>query len=286
MPTIPVSLRHLLFGTALLGVAALPAQGATAQKAVSGVYPLAAHGTLDLSNVNGQITIETWDRAEVEVRAEKVVKSPSDEEANRVLGQLKVLVDAKPNRVRVEARFPKNQSGLFGWLSGRGVQSMKVDFRLRIPREADLRIENVNGGITLNGGNGDLRLETVNGAVTANGAAGKVTLESVNGGVAALGTRGTLEASTVNGHVEAELSDLGPGKTSLESTNGGITLRLPASAGANLSASTVNGRIRCDLDVEGTNKRNRVEGTLNGGGAEIEVGTVNGSIDIEELATR
>ena len=249
-------------------------------------WPKAASASMwPLSNVNGQITIETWDRAEVEIRAEKVVKSPSDEEANRVLGRLKVLVDSKPNRVRVETRFP-NRSGLLGWLSGREIQSVKVNYRLRIPREADLRIENVNGGITLNGGNGNLHLETVNGAVTANRAAGAVTLESVNGGITAHGTRGTLEASTVNGHVEAELSDLGPGKTSLESTNGGITLRLPASAGANLSASTVNGRVRCDLDVAGTTKRTRVEGTLNGGGAQIEAGTVNGSIDIEELATR
>lgn len=281
MSTLP--LRHLLLGAALFGAATLPAQAATVHKAVSGVYPLAAHGTLDLSNVNGSITIETWDRSDVEVRADKIVKSQSEDEANKTLARLKVIVDAKPNRLRVEARFPKNHGGLAGWLSGRAVQSVKVEFRVRIPREADLRIENVNGGITLSGGKGDLRLTTINGSVTATGADGTVTLESTNGSITAHGTRGSLEASTVNGRVEAELSDLGEGKTSLASTNGGITLRLPASARANLSASTTNGRVRCDLDVAGTTKRTRVEGTLNGGGAEIEVSTVNGSVDISAL---
>lgn len=286
MPTIPLSLRPLLLGTALLGAAALPADAATAHKSVYGVYPLAAHGTLDLSNVNGTITIETWDRADVEVRADKIVKSSSDAEANKVLARLKVIVDAKPNRVRVEARHPRSQGGLLSWLSGRAVQSVKVEFRVRIPREADLRIENVNGGIHLAGGKGVLRLTTVNGSVETTGAAGTLTLESVNGGITAQGTRGSLEASTVNGRIEAELADLGTGKTTLESTNGGITLRLPTSARANLSASTVNGRVRCDLGVAGTTKRTKVQGTLNGGGAEIEVGTVNGSIDIEALAAR
>lgn len=284
MSTLP--LRNLLLGAALFGAATLPTQAATVHKVVSGVYPLAAHGTLDLSNVNGSITIETWDRAEVEIRADKIVKSPSEDEANKTLDRLKVIVDAKPNRVKVEAHYPRGTNGLFSWLSGRGVEMTKIEFKVRIPREADLRIDNVNGGITLQGGKGDLRLTTINGNVSATGAAGTVTLESTNGGIQAHRTRGTLEASTVNGRVEAELSDLGSGKTSLESTNGGITLRLPASTRANLSASTTNGRVNCDLDVDGTKKRTRVEGTLNGGGAEIEIDTVNGSVEIAELDPR
>jgi DUF4097 and DUF4098 domain-containing protein YvlB len=275
--------RNLLLGAALFGSATLPAQAATVHKVVSGVYPLAAGGTLDLSNVNGSITIETWDRAQVEVRADKIVKSPSEDEANRTLARLKVIVDAKPNRVRVEAQYPRGTNGLFSWLSGRGVEMTKVEFTVRIPREADLKIDNVNGGITLRGGNGDLHLSTINGNVSATDSDGTLTLESTNGGVEAHRTRGTLDASTVNGRVEAELTDLGSGKTSLESTNGGITLRLPATARANLSASTTNGRVNCDLAVEGTKKRTKVEGTLNGGGPEIELDTVNGSVNIQEL---
>lgn len=277
-----LQIRNLFLGGAIFAAMTLPAQAATVHKVVAGVYPLAAHGTLDLSNVNGTITIETWDRAQVEVRADKIVKSPSEEEANKTLDQLKVIVDAKPNRVRVEAKFPHSHNGLFSWLSGRGAET-KVEFKVRIPREADLRIDNVNGGITLQGGKGDLRLTTVNGNVSASNTEGTLTLESTNGGVQAHRTRGTLEASTVNGRVEAELTDLGSGKTSLESTNGGITLRLPASTRANLSASTTNGRVNCDLDVAGTKKRTKVEGTLNGGGPDIEIDTVNGSVDIVDL---
>jgi DUF4097 and DUF4098 domain-containing protein YvlB len=280
---ITLRLKNLFLGAALFGAATLPAQAATVHKVVSGVYPLSANGTLDLSNVNGSISIETWNRAEVEVRADKIVKSPSEDEANQALARLKVIVDVKPNRVKVEARFPNHRSGLFSWLSGRGTES-KVEFKVRIPREANLQIDNVNGAIILKGGRGNLNLATVNGAVHASNASGTLTLESVNGSIEVHHTSGSLDATTVNGHIEADLANLGATKTSLESVNGGITLRLPASARANLSASTTNGRVHCDLAVDGTKKRTRVEGTLNGGGSEIELDTTNGSITIAELA--
>ncbi len=274
-------LRNLFLGAALFSAATLPAQAVTVHKVVSGVYPLAANGTLDLSNVNGSISIETWDRAKVEIRADKIVKSPNEDEANRGLDRLKVIVDAKPDRVKVEARFPKSSDGLFSWLSGRN-SNAKVEFRVRIPREADLRIENVNGGISLEGGKGDLRLSTVNGPVSANGTSGTLNLESINGSIEVRSARGSIEASTVNGRIEADLADLAA-RTSLESTNGGITLRLPATVRANLTASTTNGRVSCDLPVDGTKKRTRIEGTLNGGGPEIEIDTTNGGIEIAEL---
>ncbi len=277
-------LKILLLGAALLGVATLPAQAATVHKVVSGVYPLAASGRLELSNGKGSITIETWDRAEVEVSADKIVKSANEDEANKALDRIKVMVDAKPGLVKVEAKFPHGSNGLFNWLSGRNIEN-KVEFRVRIPREADLRIENVNGAIHLTGGQGDLRLETINGSVNVIDASGTLTLESTNGRIESHGTRGALEASTVNGRIEADIAEVG-GKTTLGSTNGGITLRLPASTRGNLDASTTNGRVRSDLEVEGTTKRTRIQGTLNGGGPEIEVHTVNGGIEISEQSGR
>ncbi len=281
MPT--RNLRHLFLCAALPLIATVPAAAETVHKVVSGVYRLAPGGTLDLSNVNGSITIEAWDRSEIEVRADKIAKSPNEDEANKALQRLKVFVDSKPSRLRVEAKFPHQHNGVLGWLSGRNVET-KVEFKVHIPREVNLEIENVNGAISLTGGKGEISLVTVNGGVTASDAQGNVKLESTNGGIEAVRTRGVLSAATINGRVEAQLIELGAGKISLESTNGGISLELPASARANLSASTTNGHVSCDFEVDGTKKRSRIEGTLNGGGPEIELDTVNGSISISELS--
>ena len=54
---------------------------------------------------------------------------------------------------------------------------------------------------------------------------------------------------------------------------------------ADLSARTTNGSVQTDfpVTVQGTFRKNRLEGELNGGGASIELRTTNGGIRIREL---
>ncbi len=50
-------------------------------------------------------------------------------------------------------------------------------------------------------------------------------------------------------------------------------------------ARTTNGSVRTDfpITVQGTLRKNRLDGEINGGGAALELRTTNGSIRIEEL---
>ena len=71
----------------------------------------------------------------------------------------------------------------------------------------------------------------------------------------------------------------------LRTTNGGISLALPADVQATLSARTTNGSVSTDfpVTVQGTFRKNRLEGDLNGGGANLDLKTTNGSIKIREF---
>jgi len=261
----------------LLAATALPARGTTLEKVVSGVYALENGGRFELDNVNGAVTIEAWDRAEVEVRAQKVVKSPSDATARKALAELKVTVDAKPGLVRVKAHFPHSSGGVLSWLSGHSVDR-KVEFHVKVPRQADLHVETINGGVSLHGGQGELTLRTTNGGVSMADASGKLSVDSVNGSLDLRHVSGSIEASTVNGSIEAEIE--ARGASSLSSVNGSVTLKLPRNAQATISASTTNGRVTTDLPIEGKAKRTSLSGDLNGGGPRIEVGTTNGRVEI------
>ena len=68
-------------------------------------------------------------------------------------------------------------------------------------------------------------------------------------------------------------------------TNGSITLTLPSDLRAGLTARTTNGSVQTDfpITVQGTFRKNRLEGEINGGGASIELRTTNGSIRIREF---
>jgi DUF4097 and DUF4098 domain-containing protein YvlB len=117
---------------------------------------------------------------------------------------------------------------------------------------------------------------------------GAIHAKTTNGGVKGTGiVPTTIEASSVNGGVEIELA--APLDTTdsveLETVNGGVELHMPSESKATIAARCVNGGIRKDgleivSDTEGreSESRRRLNGTMNGGGAKVNLNTTNGGI--------
>lgn len=225
--------------------------GMSFRDTVDASRPLASGGELSLENTNGRITITTWDEPRVRVEATKAASS------ERALKELEVVVEGEGDRVEVRTRHPRPQ-----WLGGAG----KVDYRVRLPRSARLSVRNVNGRVEVDGVEGRVRASTVNGSVE---------LADVGGEV---------EASTTNGSLRASLSRVAAGtRSELSTTNGSVRLTLPRDAGVDIEARTVNGAVRCDFELAETTRssRRRLEGRIGGGGARVELRTVNGSVNVE-----
>jgi DUF4097 and DUF4098 domain-containing protein YvlB len=125
-----------------------------------------------------------------------------------------------------------------------------------------------------------LRATTVNGGVWVKGMDGRTIARTTNGGISATEMGGAVEARSVNGGVRVQFASLGTESVELRTVNGGVRVALPATAKATVSASWVNGGINLSgLPFEVHEQaRRRFEGRLNGGGATIEVATVNGGI--------
>jgi DUF4097 and DUF4098 domain-containing protein YvlB len=97
---------------------------------------------------------------------------------------------------------------------------------------------------------------------------------------------GGLEAQTVNGGVRANFSSIGTSDVRLGTVNGGVRVSLPESAKVTLNATWVNGGFNptgLKFDIRENGKRH-FEGLLNGGGALINVNTVNGGIRVGSAA--
>jgi DUF4097 and DUF4098 domain-containing protein YvlB len=69
---------------------------------------------------------------------------------------------------------------------------------------------------------------------------------------------------------------------SVQTGSGDVMLRLPGDAAYTLDASTGSGSINTSqpITVQGRLRRNRVEGTVRGGGNAVRVRTGSGSIEI------
>jgi DUF4097 and DUF4098 domain-containing protein YvlB len=228
-------------------------------------HALSETGQVQLDNVNGNVRITAWDRAEVKVDA---IKGADTKEA---LEALKIEIDAKPDRIRVHTKYPSSKGG---WLFRRSRNdSARVDYDLKVPSQASLqKVENVNGNLELEGVRGTIHASTVNGRLTAK----------------AVGGDGHFD--TVNGSVEIVVSTLADVKSvSIYTVNGKVDLTLPAKANADVTASTVNGGIHTDpgLSVRRTGPvGSEVKGRLGEGGAKVHAETVNGAIRIHSPAAQ
>jgi DUF4097 and DUF4098 domain-containing protein YvlB len=220
-------------------------------------YQLAPGGYVEISNINGKITVEPASGDRVEVVAVKSARAATSEAAKSALERIQFNVDASRSDLRIATKVPRAS----GWFEMGGTQ---VKYTVRVPNGANMKFTTVNGGVEVTGLTGTIKAEATNGAVVARQVSG------------------TIDASTTNGGVDVELAQVGEGGARLECTNGGLRLKLPADAKATISASITNGGISYSgLQLETTEStRRRLQGRLNGGGPQIRIEGTNGGIEI------
>jgi hypothetical protein len=96
-------------------------------------YPLSANGVVSVSNVNGSISIDGWERNEVKLEYTKTADSKER------LSQVQVRIEAQPDHFSVETDYG-NSGNNRGWHSD---GKLTVDYRLMVPRGAVLsEVEN------------------------------------------------------------------------------------------------------------------------------------------------
>ncbi len=234
------------------------------QETIDKRFPLSPGGTVSLENVNGDVTIEAWENSEVWVQAVKSADTPE------LLDRLKINIDATSSAVRIDTEYPSSRRSDHGDHDhdrrDRG-RHLKVEYTLTIPRTAVVdEVELVNGNLHIVGVEGGMDAGTVNGNIVVRDGAGDTSL------------------STVNGGIELHIGRLGYGESvDLETVNGTLDLYLAASSGAEIRAESVNGKLRNDFGIEvrkGKYVGSDFEGTIGGGGARVNLESVNGSITL------
>ncbi len=221
-------------------------------------YPLAAGGKVEVINVNGKIDLEGTTANQVEVRAERTGRGATQEAARDMLKRIEIREDVSPSRVRLETKL--QQASGFMHMGGGDVQ-----YYVKVPAGAEVKLETVNGGIEIRN------------------VKGRAEVDTTNGGIRARGLAGAVKASTVNGGIDVDVDSVAASGIEVECTNGGIKLSIPKDAKATVAARVANGGISVsDLPIErsGEISRRRLDGSLNGGGPRIQIDGTNGGITL------
>ena len=233
-------------------------------------YPLKSGGEFRLKNTNGAVLITSWDRNEVKIEAEKIVRAHSREEAERIMKEIEINIRDSADLVDVDTRLPRRHDGGFwDWIFNGGGTSIEVKYWITVPAQVNLSAESVNG------------------EVRAQDISGRADLETTNGRVEIINASGSVNAETTNGAIAVSLTKVTPGETMrFGTTNGRIEADFPPDFAADISASTTNGHVDCDfpMTVQGRIRRTSLEGRI-GSASSSPVGrvtlrTTNGSIRI------
>ncbi len=224
--------------------------------------------SIEIKGVNGNISAEPASGDQLEVTATKSARRSDP-------SQVSIKVVEHAGGVTICAVYPSDDPGEpntcepgqgHGRMNVRN-NDVRVAFNVRVPARVGLIGRTVNGEINAVELAGNIESHTVNGSIN-------------------ISTRGYAQAKTVNGDISAKLKDANwSGAIDFKTVNGGITVDLPSETNSTVEASTVSGDISSDfqLTILGTMSRKHLSGTIGGGGRELNLKTVNGSIHLRRI---
>lgn len=284
--SIRFALGYLLSVTLLiLGSAPVPvfAQDRT----TSGTAPLDTDGTVLVDNHEGTITIETWDRAEVQYEAVVRPEAGADHPEATV-----VHVDEDDDRFALrteydESRADGNGDGLLHRLFGGTSQNlMPVEYTLTVPRGARVEVEDHESDIDVQGLGGAVTIDTHDGTIALTDQDGRADLDSHDGAIRVQNQTGALTADTHDGRIELAGQD---GDARIESHDGPI--RVENHGGpvtidthdSDVRLRSVDGRVTIDThdgDLDAEDLRGGLKIDTHGGSGQVGFAALTDDVDI------
>lgn len=148
-------------------------------------------------------------------------------------------------------------------------------------------LESASGNINLRTSGGAIRITDVSGTIGARTSGGAISVENARGaldvrtsggGIRIAGASGSVEARTSGGNIRAEMLELRE-KLDLRTSGGNIIIDLPGPAPYDLDLR--GGRVNIDLvDFTGNSSRDRINGSMMGGGTAINARTSGGNVTV------
>jgi len=115
-------------------------------------------GTIQVTGSAGELNIEGWDRAEVEITVTRSTyrpDTPKDQDlAKRQLNAIKVTTERKsPTELVIHTAFPKSSF----WAKVAGCRpDVQMDYRIRVPRDSKLVLRHSTGDVLVYAVSGDI----------------------------------------------------------------------------------------------------------------------------------
>lgn len=265
-----------------------------AQSRVDTTFTFSRTGVVDLTQVSGDITVTSWDRAEARVRA-----YAERGQVRSGLSSSRLTLDVESVRGRIgDSRFEvtvpvgvrviaRSRSGDVSVRGTRGaVQAESTSGDVEVTDATDrIVIESVSGDVRASELKGEVRAQSVSGTIEVRGVSGDINAETTSGDVSLLGvTSRSVTATTVSGEVEYEGGIDPNGRYEFHAHSGNVRLEIPESSSAHFSVETFSGALDTEFTLtmqpgqRTTSRPRRYEFTLGSGTARVTAESFSGDI--------
>tara|TARA_R110002072_G_scaffold1369_6_gene11251 strand:- start:8235 stop:9101 length:867 start_codon:yes stop_codon:yes gene_type:complete len=153
---------------------------ATQAKDVNDRRDAQPEGLVKIAVLRGEVEIEGWDRAEIEVKGEL------DELATDL------RFEVKDGVTEIEVIMPRHN---VNWADG-------SDLVIRVPFQSKVAVDAVSTDIVVEDVRGSLQLRTISGEIKMKGGRERMNLKTVSGDITTEDTVGRLQASSTSGDID------------------------------------------------------------------------------------
>lgn len=260
-------------------------------------------GSIDVSSHAGNKVI-----VEMYVRKGGRSLTPDDSEIEDALESFDIEIEKVSNKVIASAKRKSSN-----WFSGNN--NISISFKVSVPTRTSCDLNTSGGAISLAGvkgkqevktsggslnltnidGNmkaytsggriniedyaGVLDANTSGGAINVARAKGEIVLHTSGGSINVDDIRGSVIANTSGGSINANLQTLEK-ELKLSTSGGNIKATIPSGLGLDLDLK--GNRVNTQLsNFSGKSEKNRIVGSMNGGGIPVKMSTSGGNVSVE-----
>ncbi len=189
---------------------------------------------LIIRNTSGLIEIEGAEVDRITIDATKHVRATDQEEAEEVADHIEIRVDKNGNKISIETRYLKMRKAPGTFLEkllGTGSDSFgSVDYKLIVPSNCEVDVENISGDIKISrlemdchitGSSGTIDISELNGRIDLETVSGRVELADIVGDVDIAGTSADVLFGSLKGNVDIRATS---GKVNGQYLSGSVTI--------------------------------------------------------------
>lgn len=251
-------------------------------------YSINEGGYFSVSNVNGDIRLESWDKDEVDIEVR---------ESGRGGDEIEIEILVESDRIEIITRYPRRWNNR---------NRSRAHYVIKVPRKLEINARTVNGHVEVSGIDGRVEAKSTNGDVLVSKIIGEIRASTTNGNIEIIDVTGDIIAGTVNqsieirdvvssriratttnGSIRAEFVVDENGVYDYRTTNGSITVYIPDDSKVDVEIRCRSRQLRSDFDFFDNDRRERnrwsmrtYSGEINGGGASLSARTTNGKVNL------